>query len=199
MPQYSRQVSKAPTTILLSRSFAAFSMLDSSELCPLLDSSIAQRTGRVRNMSSQDPHSYLDPALLFPNNSSPSCAHSHSSSASTAELASSPNLYVTFKVLQLVNLFRKRVQTRVHSSGGRSTKQSSSRLTEDFCQAFEREAAEHIDYVLGKTRQRPSRKTLHPDRARKSLQKGKVSKRSVRLATTAKPESESTTVKKIEW
>jgi hypothetical protein len=149
-------------------------------------------------MSSPVPLSYLDPALSFPDNTSPTRVPSHSSSASAAELSPSPSIYVTFKVLQLVNQFRKRVQTRVRSSRGRSTKESSSRLTEDFCQAFEREAAEHIDYVLGKTRINP-RKTTYPDRARRSLQKGKVLKRSVKVATAAKPETESIAAKKIEW
>ena len=150
-------------------------------------------------MSSPVPLSYLDPALSFPNNTcSPSRVSSHSSSAPSAELASSPSLYVTFKVLQLVNQFRKRVRTRVLSTR-RSAKGSSTRLTEDFCQAFEREAAEHIDYVLGKTRSRPSRKSLYPDRVRGSLHKRKVSKRSARTAAAAKPETESTAAKKIEW
>lgn len=150
-------------------------------------------------MSSQVPLSYLDPALSFPNNT---CSlfrvSSHSSSAPSAELASSPSLYVTFKVLQLVNQFRKRVRTRVQSTR-RSSKGSSTRLTEDFCQAFEREAAEHIDYVLGKTRARPSRKQPYPDSVRSSLCKRKVSKRTVKTATAAKPETESTAAKKIEW
>ena len=125
------------------------------------------------------PSSYLDSALELPNNTSPSRTLSHSSSASSTELASSPSLYITFKVLQLVNQFRKRVKTRVRASS--------------FCQAFERQAAEHIDYALGKTRIRPSRKTLSPEPKRK------VSKRKVRPATTAKPETESTAAKKIEW
>jgi hypothetical protein len=90
------------------------------------------------------------------------------------------------------------VRTRVQSTR-RSSKGSSTRLTEDFCQAFEREAAEHIDCVLGKTRSRPSRKSPYPDRVRSSLHKRKVSKRSARTATAAKPETESTAAKKIEW
>ena len=78
-----------------------------------------------------------------------------------------------------MNQFRKRVKTRVRASS--------------FCQAFERQAAEHIDYALGKTRIRPSRKALYP------VQKRKVSKRKVGAAASTKPESDSIASKKIEW
>lgn len=147
-------------------------------------------------MSLSAPLSYLDSALAFPNiTSSPSRIASHKSSA---ELASSPSLYVTFKVLQLVNQFRKRVRTRVHSTG-RSKRDSSTRLTGDLCQAFEREAPAHIHHLLGKSRVPPSRKTPYPDRNRRSiLQKRKASRRSVRTATAAKADPDST-AKKIEW
>lgn len=142
--------------------------------------------------------SYLDSALEFPNNTSSARVSSHSPSASPAQLAHCPSLYVTFKVLQLVNQFRKRVQTRVRSTAGRS-KDRSSRLTEDFCQAFEREAAEHIDHVLGKSRVRPARKTPYSDFTRGSLQERKASKRSVKLPTVVESETDSTAAKKIEW
>jgi len=76
--------------------------------------------------------------------------HSSSLPPSTLE---SPSIYVTFKVLQLVNAFRKRI-TRKHTA--RTTKKVSSRNTRDsFCQGFERQAFAEIDTYLGRKRRHP--------------------------------------------
>lgn len=85
-----------------------------------------------------------------------SCSPSpESSSPFTLE---SPSIYATFKVLQLVNAFRRKI-TRKHSAQA-STKKLCGKQTsaEDFCQDFERQAFEEIDRYLGrKTRGRSSK------------------------------------------
>lgn len=87
-------------------------------------------------------------------------SHSKSSSSHSPSTLESPSIYATFKVLQLVNAFRKKV-TRKHTAQAK-TKKVSSRDTitaDDFCQDFERQAFEDIDRYLGrKTRNRRERK-----------------------------------------
>lgn len=66
-----------------------------------------------------------------------------------------PSIFVTFKVAQLVNAFRKRVKTRVLSRTGRTSSiKVQNKIHEEFCQEFERQAFEEIDKYLG-------RKTIH--------------------------------------
>ena len=81
-------------------------------------------------------------------------SHSKSSSPSSPSTSESPSIYVTFKVLQLVNAFRRRV-TRKHTA--QASKEVSSRNTtaEDFCQDFERQAFDEIDTYLGRKTRRP--------------------------------------------
>ena len=62
---------------------------------------------------------------------------------------------MTFKVLQLVNAFRKRV-TRKHRDQAASKKVSPA---QDFCQDFELQAFDEIDRYLG-------RRTRHPKTAK---------------------------------
>ena len=69
-----------------------------------------------------------------------------------------PSLYVTFKVLRLVNAFRQRVKTRVRSRAAK--RQISPGARQDFCQVFERQALEEVDYYLGKKKARHHRKAL---------------------------------------
>ena len=101
-------------------------------------------------MSSQ-AHISLETSLSFPTSSDAS----HSSSVSSETLASTPSLYVTFKVLQLVNTFRKRVKTRGQTARS-PKKETSERVAHDFCQSFERQAFEEIDRYLGRKTVRPS-------------------------------------------
>lgn len=114
-------------------------------------------TSRLRRMSAQVSLSSLESSHSFPHGS-PSRDSSHSSSSSA--LVSLPSLYVTFKVLQLVNTFRKRVKTRVQSTR-RPKRKTSTRVTEDFCQDFERQAFEEIDRYLGRKSAAHSRKTAY--------------------------------------
>ena len=93
----------------------------------------------------------LEQSRLIPHSfSRPDSSHSHTSHSSLKLASSSPSLYVTFKVLQLVKSFQRRVKTRV-----RSRSPDTASTTEEFCQDFERQAFEEIDKCLG-------RKTSHP-------------------------------------
>ncbi len=75
-----------------------------------------------------------------------------------------PNLYVTYKVLQLqrklLDRFRKRVRTR--RSDRVLKKETSTRVTRDFCQDLERQAFEEIDRYLGRKTTAHSRKRSYP-------------------------------------
>ena len=90
-----------------------------------------------------------------------SCESSRALSSSASTLATTPSIYVTFKVLQLVNSFRKRVRTRNHC---RTTpkKEASHRLTHTFCQDFERQAFDEIDRYLGRKPFRPRTQRRKP-------------------------------------
>ena len=112
-------------------------------------------------MASSVPLSLETPSHSFPNSSCPR-AQSYSHSSSTPpKLASSstPSLYVTFKVLQLVNGFRKRVETRVHATRIPQKASTKTATASSFCQDFERQAFAEIDRYLG-------RKTVRPCAAR---------------------------------
>jgi hypothetical protein len=85
---------------------------------------------------------------------------SHSPSPSP-DLTASPNIYVTYKVLQLLDTFRKRVKTRV-KSGRILKKETSTRVTRHFCQDLERQAFEEIDTYLGRKTTAHSRKIAFP-------------------------------------
>ncbi|KAK4997381.1 hypothetical protein LTR28_013994 [Elasticomyces elasticus] len=63
------------------------------------------------------------------------------------------SLYVTFKVCQLVNTFRKRIKTLV---GSNHTKEEA--LGVDICQVFERQAYDEIDRYLGRKKTYPAGK-----------------------------------------
>ncbi|KAK3704016.1 hypothetical protein LTR37_014120 [Vermiconidia calcicola] len=111
----------------------------------------------------------------------------------------SPGLYVTFKVLQLVNSFRKRVKTRVQSEWI-PKKETWTRVAEDFCQDFEHQAFDEIDQYLGRKTGVRSRKRVHPQsiRRRTNDDDWKSSEReSVKVATATKPTHDST--KSIQW
>lgn len=138
-------------------------------------------------MSSQADIS-LETSLSF----LPSSSSSQFSSSSADTLASTPNLYVTFKVLQLVNTFRKRVKTRVNSTRV-PKKQSSPRDTEDFCQDFERQAFEEIDKYLGRKTVYPRTKARKTDTAKPKSTEG----RSHKLTATALEDQ--APPKSIEW
>ncbi|KAK5170403.1 uncharacterized protein LTR77_004991 [Saxophila tyrrhenica] len=89
---------------------------------------------------------------------------SHSSSPSpelTTTSSSSPSLYVTFKVLRLLDTFRTRVRKRVRSDR-RVKKATSKRTTKAFCQGLERQAFEEIDRYLGRKTTERSRKRSYP-------------------------------------
>lgn len=92
----------------------------------------------------------------FRDNPSPSPSHSS---------LDSPSIYVTFKVLQLVHAFRRRV-TRKHREQAASKKVSSAR---DFCQDFERRAYEQIDCYLGRKTRRPLKRRPRAIRNAKGL------------------------------
>lgn len=80
-----------------------------------------------------------------------------SASQLPSSTTSTPSLYVTLKVLQLVQTFRKRVKTRVQDTKTKPSK----KVADEFCLAFERQAFEEIDKYLG-------RKIVH---SRKTLRK----------------------------
>lgn len=152
-------------------------------------------------MASQALLSTLETSHSFPN-STASRTSSHSSSASA--LASSPSLYVTFKVLQLVNSFRKRVKTRVQSNR-RLKKETSTRVAQDFCQDLELQAFQEIDKYLGRKTTARSRKTVYPNSIRRSNGAYEVpslkrsdSKRTT-VATAADSNEESISSKSIQW
>lgn len=78
---------------------------------------------------------------------------------------SSSSLYVTFKVAQLVNNFRKRVKTRVFSN--KPKKETPRKIRDELCYAFEKEAFQEIDRYLG-------RKRVHPNDKHHSRYKAKT-------------------------
>ncbi|KAK5003426.1 hypothetical protein LTR28_010191 [Elasticomyces elasticus] len=73
----------------------------------------------------------------------------------------SRNLYVTFKVFQLISTFRKRIKTRV---GSKHAKKEA--LGADICQAFERQAYDEIDRYLGRAGSGKSTAALNGDKSR---------------------------------
>ena len=62
----------------------------------------------------------------------------------------SPSLYAAFKVLTLVNAFRKRVKT--HSQISRKLR--SRKTADEFCRDFERQAYDKIDNYLGREKKK---------------------------------------------
>ncbi|WPH02546.1 Hypothetical protein R9X50_00541100 [Acrodontium crateriforme] len=100
--------------------------------------------------------------------SSPSPSSSDSASETSYELTGPtasvrttsplPSLYVTFKVLRLVNAFRQRVKTRVRS---RVSKRPSPKSEHDFCQVFEHQAFEEVDHHLGRNKAHRHWKGVH--------------------------------------
>lgn len=96
--------------------------------------------------------------------SSPHCAYvssfrepSHSSSPSP-NASETPSIYVTFKVLQLVNSFRSRVTRKLAPKKVYARKEKTTAQAQDFCQDFERQAFDEIDRYLGRKTRRPSSK-----------------------------------------
>ena len=83
---------------------------------------------------------------------------------SDAQLCSTPHtpssLFVTFKVAQLVNAFRKRVKTRVLSRA--NSIKASIKIQDDFCQDFERRASKEIDSYLGRKTAHANGKRIYP-------------------------------------
>lgn len=80
--------------------------------------------------------------------------------------ASSPSLYATFKILQLVRSVAKRVNRRARIAPP-LTKRRPVRARQDSCQDFELEAYEKIDRYLGRCgnkRAKPLTKTVVTDR-----------------------------------
>lgn len=82
--------------------------------------------------------------------------HKKDSSSPLSATLESPSVYVTFKVLHLVNAFRKRL-TRKHTAQ-RTKRVSSKNIPDDFCRDFERQAFEEIDRYLGRKTSFPSNK-----------------------------------------
>ena len=153
-------------------------------------------------MSSQSPPAYLE-ASPCPNELPYESFHAPTTLADTSSSSSSsPSLYVTLKVLQLVNTFRKRVQTRVQS-GRILKKETSTRVAQDFCQDFERQAFEEIDRYLGRnTGSHSQRKKVSPKYIRRSssengLGLGQLEDPSV--ATATKTDTDEISPKKLQW
>lgn len=153
VPQYGHQVSRPLQHLYIARSCAALNGLRLNYALPFVTIIPQTISLGVTIMPSQADIS-LETSLSFPHIRT-SCEPSHLLSSSSHTLASPPSLYVTFKVLQLLNTFRKRVKTRVHTTQSRRRRQASKKVTEDFCQGFERQAFEEIDRYLG-------RKTAYP-------------------------------------
>lgn len=97
--------------------------------------------------------------LLSPNELASSSARDPGSSSSSSSLSSSPtpSLYVTFKVLRLINSLRKRVQDTAHQPRLKKVSTRPSRTSRsELRQAIERETCAEIDRYLG-------RKVKHPE------------------------------------
>ncbi|KAF2721936.1 hypothetical protein K431DRAFT_61912 [Polychaeton citri CBS 116435] len=125
-----------------------------SVLCSDTSPSQTSSHPRLRSPAEHQPSHYDD--------SSPLPLDRRCCSSSSSSLSSSPSLYATFKIFQLVSSFCRRVKTRVSNQRyqGPPKKEGARLLQDDFCQEFERQAFDEIDKYLGRKTYRPHRKTI---------------------------------------
>jgi hypothetical protein len=96
--------------------------------------------------------------------SSPSALASLNSSS-----PSPPSLYVTFRVLSIVNAFRKRIAKIAAAKNTKTRKvKIHSRTRKDYCSELERQAYDEVDRYLGRKTGWSDRKSVLTERRRKT-------------------------------